>query len=125
MKIVIKNAQQWKLDFNKQTTATLKASEKTEQEAAQMLYENIVKRTPVGNPSLWHPPVWPKGYHPGSLKAAWKIEHNGDEVIIYNNLPYAERVENGWSKQAPAGMMKISLLEWNTLLEKAARQNKT
>jgi len=39
----------------------------------------------------------------------WKV---GDgDIFIYNNLPYAERIENGWSKQAPAGVYRVSLAE--------------
>jgi len=116
------NYNQWVLKFNKQAQAQLKVDSRAQQDAAQMLYENIKRRTPVGNPALWNPPVWPKGYQPGSLKAAWQIEINGDEVTIFNPLPYADRVEHGWSTQAPAGMMKISLLEWNKLLEKASKK---
>lgn len=119
------NYAEWRIIFNSQTQATLKVDKEILQEAAQSLYENIIKKTPVGNPTLWNPPVWPKGYQPGSLKAAWKIETMGDTVVISNDLPYAERVENGWSTQAPAGMMKISLLEWDFLVEKAKRKHKT
>ena len=29
-------------------------------------------------------------------------------VYIQNNLPYAERLENGWSKQAPSGIYSLA-----------------
>jgi len=32
-------------------------------------------------------------------------------VYISNNLPYARRLETGWSKQAPAGMVALTLAE--------------
>lgn len=32
-------------------------------------------------------------------------------LYIVNNLPYAERLENGWSQQAPNGMVAITMLE--------------
>lgn len=32
-------------------------------------------------------------------------------VWISNNLPYARRLETGWSKQAPAGMVALTLAE--------------
>jgi len=32
-------------------------------------------------------------------------------VYIQNNLPYAMRLENGWSKQAPTGMVAITVNE--------------
>ena len=37
-------------------------------------------------------------------------------VFLGNSLPYAERLENGWSKQAPAGMVRLSILEANKSL---------
>lgn len=30
-------------------------------------------------------------------------------IYIQNNLPYANRLENGWSKQAPKGMVSITV----------------
>ena len=32
-------------------------------------------------------------------------------IIIQNNLPYANRLENGWSKQAPNGMVALTVAE--------------
>lgn len=38
------------------------------------------------------------------------------EVIwISNGLPYANRLENGWSKQAPAGMVAVTVAEIETM----------
>ena len=34
-------------------------------------------------------------------------------VFLTNNLPYIERLENGWSKQAPAGMVAITIAEFD------------
>jgi hypothetical protein len=36
---------------------------------------------------------------------------NDQSVFLTNNLPYAERLENGWSKQAPSGMVRLSVME--------------
>ena len=36
---------------------------------------------------------------------------NGQSVFLTNNLPYADRLENGWSKQAPNGMVRLSVME--------------
>lgn len=38
-------------------------------------------------------------------------------VFIINNLPYIERLEHGWSKQAPAGMVRISKAEVEARIE--------
>lgn len=33
--------------------------------------------------------------------------------MISNNLPYIERLEYGWSKQSPQGMVRINILRFN------------
>lgn len=33
----------------------------------------------------------------------------GDEVIISNNVPYAELIEHGWSNQAPFGVINVAV----------------
>jgi hypothetical protein len=44
----------------------------------------------------------------------------GDVVWLCNALPYARRLEyDGWSGQAPQGMVRISVLEFNDFLRKA------
>lgn len=46
----------------------------------------------------------------------------GKVHIIANNLPYAQRLENGSSKQAPLGMVGLTLNEFNSIVSKAARE---
>ncbi|ATE85635.1 putative tail protein [Salmonella phage St162] len=47
---------------------------------------------------------------------------NWYEFTLTNNLPYAERLEYGWSKQAPTGMIRVNIARFNTLLtEEAAK----
>lgn len=96
----------------------------------RVLYGKIVDRTPVLSGELranWHvgygkpdysfkqvskaakktggtslaKPVFSLSYDP---KQAWKM-------YISNGTPYAGRVEHGWSNQAPAGMLRLSVLE--------------
>ena len=44
----------------------------------------------------------------------------GDSFAIVNPLPYARRLEyEGWSKQAPAGMVRVTLSEYQGILRKA------
>lgn len=45
----------------------------------------------------------------------------GNIVYLVNNLPYAQRLEYGYSKQAPKGMVRLSVAEFEQWLEKAAR----
>ena len=104
------------------------------------LSRKIIKRTPVGNPDEWTPPIRPPGYTGGSARGNWQasinspirserqnIDSNGNATIaemmtvaqrsvgqvfyLTNNLPYIERLENGWSQQAPAGMVRVSFAE--------------
>ena len=45
-----------------------------------------------------------------------------DTFTLTNNLPYAERLEYGWSKQAPTGFVRINIARFNSLLaEEAAK----
>lgn len=44
----------------------------------------------------------------------------GPSIFITNNLPYGPRLEyEGWSKQAPAGMVRITVAEYEGLIRKA------
>lgn len=48
----------------------------------------------------------------------------GDTIFLVNALPYSVRLENGWSKQAPAGMVGVSVLEWQSIVNKATNETK-
>lgn len=39
--------------------------------------------------------------------------------FITNNLPYARRLETGWSQQAPNGMVGLTVLRWPEIVNKA------
>jgi hypothetical protein len=46
----------------------------------------------------------------------------GPAIFIVNNLPYAHRLEfDSWSKQAPAGMVRVTVAEFNSIVEQQAR----
>lgn len=46
----------------------------------------------------------------------WKV---GDgDIWLYNNVPYAERIEDGWSQgQAPAGVYRLALVELTAFMQ--------
>ena len=44
----------------------------------------------------------------------------GDIVYMISNLPYSRRIEYGHSKQAPAGMVRITVSEFSAIVDKAA-----
>lgn len=46
------------------------------------------------------------------------------EFTLTNNLPYAERLEYGWSNQAPQGFVRVNVARFNTLLEEEAAKVK-
>jgi hypothetical protein len=46
----------------------------------------------------------------------------GDTVWIVNNLPYAQRLENGWSDQAPTGMVRLTVNEFEKYVKDATAQ---
>lgn len=39
---------------------------------------------------------------------------------LTNNLPYAERLEYGWSKQAPVGMVRVNVARFQSLIDQEA-----
>lgn len=46
--------------------------------------------------------------------------HFGDKIFLVNNLPYIWKLENGSSKrQAPQGMVKITLREFRNIVRNA------
>ena len=36
----------------------------------------------------------------------------GDTLYLTNNLPYAKRIEYGYSKKAPNGMLRRNIIRW-------------
>lgn len=47
-----------------------------------------------------------------------------DVFTLTNNLPYAERLEYGWSKQAPVGMVRVNITRFQQLLNEEAAKVK-
>ncbi len=45
----------------------------------------------------------------------------GDIYYLTNNLPYIERLEYGWSQQAPSGMVRKNMQQFNRLFAKNLR----
>lgn len=46
----------------------------------------------------------------------------GDVVYMANNLPYAQRLEDGYSGQAPNGMVKLTVQRFQPIAEAVIRQ---
>lgn len=45
----------------------------------------------------------------------------GGVVYLSNGLPYAQRLEYGWSQQAPAGMVRVTVAEFDNIVAGATR----
>ncbi len=52
--------------------------------------------------------------------AAVEDARPGQTIFITNSLPYAERLEYGHSKKAPNGMVRITLSEFQSYIDRAA-----
>lgn len=61
----------------------------------------------------------------GSMALADVVANLGsllDVVWLTNNLPYVERIEyDGWSRQAPEGMVRKHVAMWRRIVEAKAR----
>lgn len=46
----------------------------------------------------------------------------GQSIFFVNNLPYARRLEYGWSKQAPNGMVRLTVQEFQPIVDAIVAQ---
>jgi len=46
----------------------------------------------------------------------------GDVIYMVNNLPYAERLEDGWSGQAPNGMVRLTVQRFIPIVDAVVAQ---
>lgn len=104
------------------------------------LFSKVIMKSPVGNPELWQKPVkgyvggrfranWNVAYGSpdtstteakdksgsasvGKMQKQVLSAPIGGSVFLTNSLPYSMRLEyDSWSKQAPGGMVRLSLVE--------------
>lgn len=114
------------------------------------LFSSVVRDSPVGNPDLWKWPA-PKEYVGGRFRGNWQTTQDipatgqldrlqkgvGGPAIeeinqicargyglfwLSNNLPYGPRLEyDGWSGQAPDGMVRKNANRIKSILRKHAK----
>lgn len=97
------------------------------------IFSQVDVASPIGRPELWETPASPE-YRPGWFKANWRvvfgnppeqplekdargkgdIAHGykyefGMVTHILNNTPYAQRLAEGWSTQAPIGWVETAI----------------
>lgn len=108
----------------------------------------VDRRSPVGDATYWKHPA-PKGYTGGHFRANWQLgigtmpagvvlgvdkqgaatqgriiaaipsEASGKVYFLTNNAPYAQRLENGWSRQAPAGVVGLTVTMFGEIVRDA------
>lgn len=112
----------------------------------------IVDRSPVGNPELWRsppPPGYVGGRFRGNWQVSFgapataevqRVDPSGgatkaagavvlaayrggiNSIWLTNTVPYAQRLEYGWSSQAPGGMVRVTAAEFQRFVDDAARE---
>lgn len=101
--------------------------------AALGAFREVVERTPVdtgrakGN---WFAQV--NGYSSATDETAGANDSGylqvisgfamGDFITLTNNLPYAMRLEYGWSDQAPGGMVRLTAQRWQPIVDAAVAE---
>lgn len=58
----------------------------------------------------------------GRVQAELGEQASGHKHYLTNSLPYAQRLENGWSKQAPNGMVALTVVEFIPIVNAAAKE---
>lgn len=106
------------------------------------------KRSPVGDATYWKNPP-PAGYVGGHFRANWQLgvgsfpigeipgadptgagaqariaaaipdQAAGKVYWIANNVPYAQRLEYGWSRQAPQGVVGVTTAMFQQIAAKS------
>jgi hypothetical protein len=110
--------------------------------------KRLDERSPVGDAAFWKNPP-PKGYVGGRFRGNWQLgvgsipagetgridtgggatlgtiiadvpkEAAGKVYYLANNVPYAQRLEDGWSRQAPTGLVGLTVVEFETIVREA------
>ena len=69
--------------------------------------ERVMRRTPIDK---------------GKAREGWQSQVNKEQLVISNDVPYIGELENGSSKQAPSGMLRITVEESQQIVEAAAKK---
>lgn len=112
----------------------------------------VDRRSPVGDATYWKSPA-PKGYVGGRFRGNWQLgvdirpagetgridptgadtqgeilariptEAAGPVYYLLNNVDYAQRIEEGWSRQAPQGLVGLTAIEFPQMVDQAVAAN--
>jgi hypothetical protein len=137
------------LDVKKFADSFIDGAEEATRGTTIKLFSAIINSSPVDE-GRFRANWFATGKQP-SEKVTFSTDKNGSSTIskltskvegiadwstftLTNNLPYSEVIEfggyndgpntvNGFSKQAPAGVVRVNIMRFNSLLEAEARKN--
>ena len=136
------------LDISKFAEKCARNSDQVVRKTVIDITASLVDKSPVGDPEHWkHKP--PPGYAGGRFRANWQLgvdvhpeggidaldksgaktkakaraqipkQAAGHVYTITNNLPYAQALEDGHSRQAPHGMVALTKIEFQGIIKKS------
>lgn len=127
---------QFEANMRRLATNVERNATRLQRTTAGAILQAVVLGTPVGNPTLWQNPRARPGYSGGRARANWNVglggpsdkvtdsrdpsggstitaglsrmvgSRPGQAIHLTNNLPYIVPLNNGHSKQAPAGFVQ-------------------
>lgn len=128
--MVAKNFQGFSLDLEKFAKMVDQDVATVRRRATLGILERVLRRSPVdkgrfrsgwfstdGQPSAAVPPeidgriTRDEATQRSKGQVTARFSQPYDTAWIVNNLPYGQRLEYGWSQQAPQGMVRIALAE--------------
>lgn len=92
------------LDLSKFVEKAGMKPEKVRKKVSFDIHSRIKARTPVDT---------------GRAKAGWMLQIGGSEDLIFNNVEYINMLEYGHSQQAPAGMVRVTIAEFQAFVAAA------
>jgi hypothetical protein len=138
-------------DIKKFAEKTGRSMSTVKRETFLTLTDSIMRRSPVGDASSWMSPP-PPGYVGGRFRGNWQptinnpasgnletidpsggiaigkaqevaAQEKGDDSLwLVNNLAYGPRLEDGYSGQAPHGMVGLAVREFKSAVKKAVNK---
>lgn len=108
----------------------------------------VDRRSPVGDANYWKNPP-PKGYIGGRFRGNWQLgvgvipagetglidpsgaeaqgrviasipeKASGQVYYLFNNVPYATAIETGHSRQAPQGVVGLTVIQFQRIVDEA------
>ena len=143
------NTEEFMREFNQWVAQTNRAYDDTLAATALDMFSKIVRRTPVDSGRLrgnWQVGLGsaPSGVNTTTDRGGSTATNNaravlssyrGGSIYFSNNLPYAmvaeyglwgdgPKTSGGFSNQAPSGMVRVTLTEFTSALQAAARNNR-